>query len=137
MIGALLALTLAGQAAPEVVLPGVLDLPVLEGSRPAPDCLGMRARLEEAGDPFACLGAPVGRINDLVFAYVDAAKAQGWVDASGAANAIWLTRTAADGRCQKLTVAGMWDFERTQQPRDSDPGYVLISLDADVRCPNP
>lgn len=135
MIAAVLASLFVGQATPDTVLPGVLDLPLLEGSRLAPDCLGLKERLEDGGDPFACVGAPVERVNALAFAYVDAAKARGWTDAGGAANALWLTRPLADGRCQKLTVAGMWDFERTTRPRPTDPGFVLISLDADARCP--
>jgi len=137
MIGAVLAVMLAGQGAPGAIMPGVLDLPILEGAEPAPDCLGFRARFSEGDEAFECLGAPVGRINDLVFAYRNAALERGWADASGAANAIWMTRTQPDGNCQKLTIAGMWDFERTPEPRPNDPGLVVIMLDADARCPAP
>lgn len=137
MIGLVLAVALLGAAQGGAVLPGVLDLPLLDGAELAPECLGMRDRLSESGEAFACVGAPMSRVNDLAFAYVDVARERGWGDASGAANAIWMTRTLPDGRCQKLTIAGMWDFERTHDPRPGDPGFVLISLDADSRCPRP
>lgn len=137
MIALAVAAVLAGQAASGPVLPGVLDLPLLDGAELAPDCLGMGDRLAESGEVFACVGAPVSRINDLTFAYVAEARTRGWADAGGAANALWMTRTLPDGTCQKLTLAGMWDFRRSPEPRPNDPGFVLVSLDADARCPRP
>lgn len=137
MIAALVAAALVGQGASGAIMPGVLDLPMLEGATPAPECLGFRDRLSEGDETFECLGAPVGRINDLIFAYRGAALERGWADAGGAASAIWLTRNLPDGTCQRLTIGGMWDFERTPEPRDSDPGLVLIMLDAEARCPAP
>lgn len=133
MIGLVLAAALAGQAQ-SMILPGVLDLPLLDGGVMAPDCQGFADRLNEAGDPYACVAAPMSQINDLAFAYLGAARERGWNDAGGAANAFWMTRPGEDGRCQRLTVAGMWDFERTPEPRPNDPGFVLISVDVDVRC---
>lgn len=139
MIAALVAVALSvsdpAPPASEVVLPGILDLPILQGGHLEPDCLGYRDRLSQTGETLECLGAPVSRVNDLVFAYRSAALERGWVDASGAANALWLTRVLPDGTCQRLTIAGMWDFERTPQPRPGDPGFIVISLDADARCP--
>lgn len=135
MIGALVASVLMTQAAPGVVMPGVLDLPVIEGSAPSPDCMGYRERMSQGGETLECFGTTVGQVNDLAFAYVDAARERGWADASGAANAIWMARTLPDGTCQRLTIAGMWDFERTPEPGPTTPGFVVLSLKSDIRCP--
>ncbi|MBJ7485659.1 hypothetical protein [Brevundimonas sp.] len=135
MIVALFAAATMVQGSPTVVMPGVLDFPMLEGVQPAPDCLGLRETLAEDGEAFECLGAPLSRVNDLAFAYVRAASERGWTDAGGAGIALWMTRVLPDGKCQRLTIAGMWDFERTPRPRPNDPGIVVISLDPDIRCP--
>jgi hypothetical protein len=135
MIAAFLAaslLSLAGQDREALLLPGVADLPVLEGSTPAPDCGGMPTMFE--GDPVACVTMPVEAVDPMVWAYVREAKARGWTDASGAANAIWLERPGTGERCQRLTVAGFWDFRRWPEPRPGISGYVAVSVRPDVRC---
>jgi hypothetical protein len=128
-------LSFAGQDGGALLLPGVADLPVLEGAAAAPDCGGMPTVFE--GDPVACVTAPIDRIDPLVWAYVREARARGWTDASGAANAIWLEKPGIDGKCQKLTIAGFWDFRRWPEPRPGIPGYVAVSVRSDVRCQTP
>lgn len=121
------------QSPASTILPGVVDLPVVEGSKPSADCLGLRTRLAQDGDPFECLETTYEDANRIAFAYVRAAETAGWAHDGGAANALWLRRTMADGVCQRLTVAGF------PGPDDRAPraAVVLVSLDADVRCPRP
>lgn len=121
-------------SAPETILPGALDLPVIEGSRPSVECLGLRERLAEAGSPYACLETSYDAANDMVFAYKRSAEQAGWTSDGGAANALWLRRTAAEGKCQRLTLAAFPGTEGGAQPRAAD---IIFAMDPDVRCPRP
>ncbi len=120
--------------APETVMPGVLDLPLIEGSRPTVECLGLRERLAEAGSPYTCLETSYDAANDMVFAYKRSAEQAGWTSDGGAANALWLRRTAADGKCQRLMLAAFPGPEGGAQRRAA---AIIFAMDPDVRCPRP
>lgn len=138
MIGVILNLVILSgasvQSAPPVLLPGVADLPVLAGSTPSPDCGGMLEVMGDSGRGMVCVGAPVSAVNDLVFAYKREAAARGWTDSGGAANALWMVRRTADGACERLTIAGFWDFRLTEQPAPDTPGFVGLQVDPVRSC---
>lgn len=113
------------------VLPGVLDFPVLGGATLSADCGGMR---DVVGTELTCLSAPVERVNDLVFGYAAEAERRGWRDFGGAANAKWMVRQTAQG-CERLTIAGFWDFRRYPKPEDGIPGFVGFQVEAIRNCP--
>jgi len=123
------------QSTPPVLLPGVADLPVVAGSAPSPDCGGMLEVMGDSGRGMVCVGAPVRAVNDLVFAYKREAEARGWTDSGGAANALWMVRRTADGACERLTIAGFWDFRLTERPAPETPGFVGFQVEPVRSCP--
>ena len=133
MLTVLAAIT-ALQAAPVTVLPGVLDLPLIEGTTVSADCMGHRAQMTVPGKPFECLADHMAHANEHVFAYVAAAQAKGWVPDTAAANGIFLRRTLPNGVCQKLAFIGL---PGTQAMRPEDPAYILIAVDPAATCPSP
>lgn len=139
MIAAALALALAtagpSAQASTVLLPGVADLPVLAGATPSPDCGGMLDVMGDPGRGMVCVGAPVSAINDLVFAYRREAAARGWKDGGGAANALWMVRRGEGGACERLTIAGFWDFRLTEDPAPDTPGFVGLQVEPIRSCP--
>lgn len=114
-----------------IVLPGVLDFPVLRGATPSPDCGGLR---EVVGPEMTCLSAPLERVNDLIFGYVAEAERRGWKDSGGAANAKWMVRQTAEG-CERLTIAGFWDFRRYPEPEEGIEGFVGMQVERIRSCP--
>ena len=121
-----LAAVLAGQAASAEAWPTVA------GTRPSEDCGGLR---EMVGPDMRCVVTTFGEANDLAFAHLAEARRQGWTDAGGAANALWMQKRAADGACLRLTVAAFWDFRTTPQPREDQPAYVGLLVEPAQTCP--
>lgn len=112
------------------VLPGVLDFPVLEGATHSADCGGMR---EVVGPELICLSAPLDHVNNLVFGYAAEAERRGWKEFGGAANAKWMVRQTAQG-CERLTIAGFWDFRRYPEPEEGIPGFVGLQVESIRSC---
>ena len=125
---------LAVQAAPVTVLPGDLGLPLLAGTTRSADCMGLRERFDGLGKPFECLATTVAIGNERAFQYADAAKARGWQDAGGAANALMMIRPLDDGGCQRLSIAA---FPGTEAMAPGDPAYLLFAVDPAGTCPPP
>ena len=132
-VPALLA-ALAVQAAPAMVLPGDLGLPLLAGTTRSAECMGLRERFDGLGKPFECLATTVALGNERAFQYIDAAKAKGWQHAGGAANALMMIRPLDDGGCQRLSIAA---FPGTEAMAPGDPAYLLFAVDPAGTCPPP
>lgn len=120
------------QAAPAVVLPEALGLPMLAGTTRSAECMGLRERFEGLGKPFDCLATTVALGNERAFQYIEAAKARGWQDAGGAANALMMIRPLDDGGCQRLSIAA---FPGTEAMAPGDPAYLLFAVDPAGTCP--
>jgi len=130
LAAAMLVAALSVSAQQTVLLPGVADLPVLYGSVYSPDCGGLR---ELVGADMQCVGAPAEEIDGLMNAYAAEARRHGWKDGDGAANALWLTRATPQG-CEKLTIAGFWDFRADTDYREGLPALVGFLVEPVGRC---
>jgi len=125
---------LSVQAAPALVLPEALGLPMLDGTTRSMECMGLRARFEGLGKPFDCLATTVALANERAPQYVEAAKARGWQNAGGAANALMMVRPLDDGGCQRLSIAA---FPGTEAMAPNDAAYLLFAVDPAGTCPPP
>jgi hypothetical protein len=86
------------------------------------------------GPQMRCVTTPIEAANDLAFAYVAEARRQGWTDAGGAATALWMQRTVADGSCERLTIASFWDYRAHPEPRPGLPAYVGLVIEPVRTC---
>lgn len=101
------ALALAGSAwaQAQTIMPGMLDLPVVAGSR-AETC-DFPAEIR-TGAQSACVTLPMSETTAVQQAYIEALTANGWRGAGGEANRIAFERPIDGGQCsQQLSFIGM------------------------------
>lgn len=102
---AALAIASPAWAQAQTILPAVLDLPVVNGSRFA-EC-AMPAEIS-ANAQTACVTLPMANSTAIQRAYTEALMARGWRGAGGEANRIAFERPADDGECSRqLSFIGM------------------------------
>jgi len=129
LVALTLAAALSGQAAPANVLP------IVPGSTPAPDCGGMREVMSRGSDAMQCFTSPMEQAFDMFTAHLAQARAAGWGSQNGAANVIWFWKPSAGGKCDRLTVAGFWNFREHPEPSPGIPAYVGLMIEPDQDCP--
>lgn len=123
------AAALSGQAAPANVLP------LVPGSTPAPDCGGMRDVVDPANHGMRCFTSSMEQASNMFTAHMAQARAAGWGSQNGAANVIWFWKPSTDGKCDRLTVAGFWNFREHPQPGPDIPAYVGLMIEPGQDCP--
>ena len=127
-LSAATALFITLQGSP-VLLPGQADLPLLGGAKLAPECMSVLPE-DRDGPDLTCIAVPMRRANDLMWAYSRQAQTQGWVDAGGAATALFLTRPATTERCaQRLTLVSFWDHARIETPGPNDEVFIGMAVE--------
>ena len=134
MILSVLILLASLQTTPGIVLPGVLDLPIIEPATTLADCGPMLEGVAASGKPYQCLGATIENGQGVINAYIAEAKTRGWVSLGAAANAFNLQRPLPDGGCQGMVLAG---FPGAATMNPSDPAIILIAVDPATRCLSP
>ncbi|MBU1385006.1 MAG: hypothetical protein KKG14_06325 [Alphaproteobacteria bacterium] len=123
--------SLAIQEVPEqtTLLPGVVDLPLLTGSRADPSCAGETAINPGAG--LACVASTGGDLTELQARYAEAAIAIGWRFSFIGRDVVFLERPVAGGRCEMLSFNPIGDHS-------GDEGYaptgLAMLLDRDMPC---
>ena len=122
------------QASPVVVLPGLLDLPLAEGSTLMADCGWLQETVAKGGKSVQCVTSSLEGSNDVVRAYIQSAKTQGWGDGGGEANVARLYRHAADGACEEM---GLAVFPASEASGPADPAIIIIAGGPSDRCPSP
>lgn len=133
MIAALAAMMIAAGPT-DVVLPGMVDLPLIQGSTLMPDCLFLQDRLAASGKPFQCVGAPLAKADEITRAYATSAQTRGWASSGGVANAVSFHRPLPDGRCEGLAFAG---FPTTEAMAPSDLAMLIVIYSPTNDCPPP
>lgn len=131
-----IAAVLMGQAGARaeagVILPGVVDLPLVEGAAPMADCGRYEPLLAGVDLPRQCLMTTIAQSDPVADAYVASAKAKGWLGGGGVANVMNLYRPNADGTCQRLDLAVFPGGETTGP---TDPAIILIGFTPSRICP--
>jgi hypothetical protein len=96
----------AAQSLPTTILPGELDMPVLDGSQHA-DCAIPADRFDEPVLT-ACVTLPRAGSDAIQHAYIAALQQRGWRSAGGAANLIEFEQPIEGGECsRRLGLVGM------------------------------
>ncbi|RZJ97054.1 MAG: hypothetical protein EON88_04465 [Brevundimonas sp.] len=133
-----LALVAGLTIAPQTVTPpsAPQTLAGLATATPAPDCGGMREDMGDTGS-MQCVTAPLGQISDLALTLAAEARSNGWTVAGGGANALWMTKPSTNGRCDRMTIIGFWNFRTYPEPRAGVPGYVGVMVEPDQSCEAP
>lgn len=134
MILSVLAVVATIQAAPIVVLPGLLDLPLAEGSTLMADCGWLQETVAKGGASVQCVATTMGQGDDVVRAYSRSAQAMGWTSGGGEANVMRLYRRDAEGACSELGFAG---FPGSSANGPADPAIIIIGAGPSSRCPSP
>lgn len=124
----------ATRAGPDgaLVLPGVLDLPLVEGATPMADCGRFEPLFAGVDLPRQCLTTTMAQSDAVADAYVASAKARGWLGGGGVANVMNLHRPNADGTCRRLDLAV---FPGGQATGPADPAIILIGVTPSHICP--
>ncbi|MBX9747131.1 MAG: hypothetical protein K2X34_09535 [Hyphomonadaceae bacterium] len=132
-----------------VVLPGALDITVVDGSMIPTDCQVQRHQgyVEERRITIDCVAAPLGSSLDLQNAYVRALTDGGWRFSGGAANVFFFERPRAGEDCSdRLAMVGLLlgdpaetDKYGTQQETTMDwsrvtHGAFLFGLEPEPVC---
>lgn len=131
---AVLAMVGALQASPGVVLEGLLDLPLAEGSTLMSDCGWLQQTVAPRGKSVQCVTASLGGSNDVVRAYIRSAEGLGWNSGGGEANVTRLYRRSADGACEEM---GLAVFPAGSASGPTDPAIIIIGGGPSDRCPAP
>ena len=123
--------TLAVQnASTEVtLLTGVVDLPLLAGSRADPSCAGETEINPGAG--LACVSSTGGDLTELQLAYAEAAVAKNWRLSFIDRNVVFLERPLAGGRCEMLSINPIGE---DSDDEGSGPTGLALILDRDMPC---
>lgn len=92
------------------------SLPFVQGTVPAPDCGGVRDVVSRGNETMQCITFPIEQAADQFNAQLQQVRLAGWSPAGGQANIILFQKSDAVGACDRLTVAGFWDFRQHPQP---------------------
>lgn len=130
----LTALSIQAAQPDNLLLPGVLDLPVLEGSQRDPSCGGQIDAINP-GDGLACVSSPSPSSSEGIMAYAESALGLGWRPAFLAQESIFLERSKTDGRCELLAISASAGGEPSSSIED--PNIISIILERDMQCVRP
>lgn len=126
-------MALAASAPAQVVLPGVLDLPVTAGDKLGDGCKVGSNTIPRTADS-DCVSLPGKAVNDAMHGYIKALKSRGWITTGGAAIQIWLERPRSEGGCERLDISAVADFALPQAEMMKKPGAVVFSHKAEATC---
>jgi len=127
LIALAFAAALSGQAAGA--------MPVVAGTTPSPDCGGMREVMSGGAPGMECVTTNMDNATTLVGQYVAEARRLGWSAPDGAANVLWLYKPGEGGKCDRLTIVGLWDYNRYPQPAAGIPLYIGRMVQSGQDCP--
>jgi hypothetical protein len=102
------------QETPEVLLPGLLDVALIEGSHVPGDC----SSAAPDSPPTTCVAFPRESERDWQAEYVRALRQAGWRFTGGAGPVFWFERPINDGECsQRLDMLGWMLGDATEMAK--------------------
>lgn len=138
---AAIVMTAEARAQEGTILPGLLDLPVVEGAFIPEDCKWPRP--PEDASRAGCVAFPMGESQSMQDTYVQLLQERGWAFASGAGNAFWFHRPVAEGDCVERAylvgwyLAGMDEIRAANRENRTDEiefGVFLFTVEDAPRC---
>lgn len=114
--------------------PSANTLPFVPGTTPAPDCGGMRDIISRGNQAMQCITFPMEEAATQFNAQLQQVRSAGWIPAGGQANIILFQKANAAASCDRLTVAGFWDFRKHPQPAPGIPAYIGLMVEPDQPC---
>lgn len=131
-IAAALAIAITSQTPP-----ATSPLPFVPGTTPAPDCGGLRDVVSRGNEAMQCITFPMEQAADQFNAQLQQVRLAGWSPAGGQANIILFQKPDAAGGCDRLTVAGFWDFRQHPEPTPGIPAYIGLMIEPGQACQTP
>lgn len=124
-LAASLMLAAGAPGSTDVILPGVLDLPVVAGQKAGGPCAFLKADFTRTATQ-DCVAMRGKDVDPAMNSYTRALVAKGWTFAGGAAIQFWFERARPEGDCERINMSALVDFQKPAAESLKGPGTIVF-----------